>query len=109
MNSYFFFTCLILVTVVLNTAAQTLLKLGTEYNMINIYLLSGILTYGMSTLVYLLALSRLNLSLIYPVVIGLSIVATTFSSTVFFERTSSYCPLGGNWINYKWYFCHFFS
>ena len=82
MNSYFFFVPLVLVTVALNTIAQTLLKLGAGQNILNIYLLGGVLTYGLSTLFYIIVLSKLNLSISYPIVIGLTVVATTFSGAV---------------------------
>lgn len=86
MNSYFFLTTLILITVVLNTIAQTLLKLGAGQNILNIYLLGGILNYGLSTVLYVLVLSKLNLSVTYPVVIGLTVVATTFSGAFFLKE-----------------------
>jgi len=79
MNSYFFLVPLVLVTVALNTIAQTLLKLGTGQNILNVYLLGGIFTYCFSTVFYLGVLSKLNLSVTYPVVIGLTVVVTTFS------------------------------
>lgn len=86
MNNSFFFVFLVLVTVVLNTLAQTLLKVGTGQNILNIYLLGGILAYGLSTLFYILVLSKLNLSLIYPLVIGLTVVATTFSGAILLKE-----------------------
>ena len=78
---YFFFF-LILMTVTLNTIAQTLLKLGAGQNILNIYLLGGILAYGLSTVFYIIVLGKLDLSLSYPIVIGLTVVATTFSGAV---------------------------
>jgi len=86
MNSYLLLAPLILVTVALNTVAQTLLKLGTGQNLINIYLLGGIFSYGLSTVFYLLVLSKLNLSVTYPVVIGLTVVVTTFSGAFFLKE-----------------------
>jgi multidrug transporter EmrE-like cation transporter len=86
MNSYFFFIPLILLTVVLNTLAQTLLKLGAGQNILNIYLLGGLFAYGLSTVFYILVLSKLNLSLTYPIVIGLTVVATTFSGAIFLKE-----------------------
>lgn len=35
---------------------------------------------------YILVLSKLNLSVTYPVVIGLTVVATTFSGAVFLQE-----------------------
>ncbi len=78
----FLFSLLILVTVGLNTLAQTLLKLGAGQHPINLYLLSGILTYGVSTVFYILVLGKFNLSIAYSLVIGLTVVATTISSVL---------------------------
>ena len=78
----YFFLFLILMTVTLNTIAQTLLKLGAGQNLLNIYLVGGILAYGLSTVFYIGVLSKLNLSVSYPIVIGLTVVATTFSGAV---------------------------
>ena len=78
----YFFLVLILMTVTLNTIAQTLLKLGAGQNLLNIYLVGGILAYGLSTVFYIGVLSKLNLSVSYPIVIGLTVVATTFSGAV---------------------------
>ncbi|HEY9711564.1 MAG TPA: SMR family transporter [Oculatellaceae cyanobacterium] len=82
MLMHLFFSLLILVTVGLNTIAQTLLKLGSGQNPINLYLIGGILAYGLSTVFYVLVLGKLNLSVAYPVVIGLTIFATTMAGAV---------------------------
>ncbi len=79
MLTKYIFTCLIFLTVGLNTLAQVLLKSGATKNILNLYLLGGILTYGLSTVVYILVLSKFNLSVAYPVVIGLTVVATTIA------------------------------
>lgn len=79
---HLFFSLLILVTVGLNTIAQTLLKLGSGQNPLNLYLIGGILAYGLSTVFYVLVLGKLNLSVAYPVVIGLTIFATTMAGAV---------------------------
>ncbi len=68
---------LILFTVGLNTLAQALLKLGAGQNPVNPYLGGGILAYGLSTVFYVMFLGKLNLSIAYPVVIGLTVLATT--------------------------------
>lgn len=73
------FVLLILVTVALNTLAQTLLKLGAGQNPLNPYLLGGICAYGLSTVFYILVLGKFNLSVAYPVVIGLTVAATALS------------------------------
>lgn len=80
------FSLLILLTVGLNTLAQTLLKLGAGQTPINPYLLGGILAYGLSTIFYILVLGKFNLSIAYPVVIGLTVVAATLSSAIFLRE-----------------------
>lgn len=82
MSSYFFLFPLVLLTVVLNTVAQTLLKLGAGQNILNLFLLGGIFSYGLSTIFYIVVLSKLNLSLTYPLVIGLTTIATTFAGAI---------------------------
>jgi multidrug transporter EmrE-like cation transporter len=70
---------LVLLTVGLNTLAQALLKLGSGQNPLNAYLYGGILAYGLSTIFYVAFLGKLNLSVAYPVVIGLTVLATTMT------------------------------
>lgn len=53
MNNYFYFRALVFITVVLNTIAQTFLKLRAGQSLLNIYLLAGILVYSLSTVVYI--------------------------------------------------------
>ena len=80
---------LFVVSIFLNTLAQSLLKLGSGGNLVNIYLLGGLLSYGISTFFYILVLGKLNLSMAYPVIIGLTIIATTFSGAYFFKEQVS--------------------
>ncbi|MBK1986960.1 small multidrug resistance protein [Sphaerospermopsis aphanizomenoides BCCUSP55] len=89
MNNQFILFSLILITVLLNTIAQSLLKLGSGQNPLNIYLIGGILTYGLSTVFYIAVLSKFNLSFAYPVVIGLTILATTFVGALLFQEKIS--------------------
>ena len=89
MLTHLFFSLLIIATVGLNTIAQTFLKLGSGQNLINFYLMGGILAYGISTLFYILVLGKLNLSVAYPVVIGLTILATTVAGAVFLREKVS--------------------
>lgn len=77
MPSYLVSGLLILMTVGLNTLAQALLKLGSGQNPLNPYLLGGICAYGLSTVIYVVVLGKFNLSVAYPVIIGLTILATT--------------------------------
>lgn len=79
MPSYLLPGLLILITVGLNTLAQFLLKLGSGQNPLNLYLLGGILVYGLSTIFYILVLGKLNLSVAYPIAIGLTVLFTTIT------------------------------
>jgi small multidrug resistance pump len=76
----------ILILVGLNTVAQVLLKLGSGMNPLNFYLLGGITAYGLSTIFYVLVLGKMNVSSAYPLVIGLTIAATTFSGAMFLRE-----------------------
>jgi small multidrug resistance pump len=79
MPTYLLPTLFILITVGLNTVAQVLLKLGSGQNLFNPYLLGGVLTYGLSTIFYILVLGKLTLSAAYPIIIGLTVVFTTIT------------------------------
>ena len=83
------FSFLVLATVGLNTTAQVLLKSGAGENILNIYLLGGIFTYGLSTIVYISVLSKLNLSVAYPLTIGLTVVGTTMAGAIFLKEQVS--------------------
>lgn len=74
---------LIFITVGLNTLAQALLKLGSGQNPLNFYLLGGIAAYGLSTIFYILVLGKFNLSVAYPVVIGLTVMSATITGAYF--------------------------
>jgi multidrug transporter EmrE-like cation transporter len=77
MQNFLFSGLLVLITVGLNTIAQAFLKLGSGQNLLNFYLLGGITAYGLSTIFYILVLGKFNLSVAYPVIIGLTVLATT--------------------------------
>lgn len=94
MQNHLFFSFLILVSVVLNTLGQVLLKLGSGKSPINPYLLGGISAYGLSTIFYIMVLGKFNLSVAYPVVIGSTIIATTISGAVILKEQ---VPLG-HWL-----------
>jgi len=74
---------LVLITVGLNTLAQALLKLGSGQTPLNPYLLGGILAYGLSTIFYIVVLGKFNLSVAYPVIIGLTVLSTTVTGAYF--------------------------
>ncbi|MBN3925777.1 small multidrug resistance protein [Nostoc sp. NMS4] len=94
MNNPIIFSLLILITVGLNTLAQNLLKLGAGQNPLNIYLLGGICSYGLSTVFYVLVLGKLNLSVAYPLVIGLTIIFTMITGAVVLREK----VLIGQWL-----------
>lgn len=77
------FACMILISVGLNTLGQVLLKQGASQlstsGLNNLPLLGGLVAYGFSTIFYIAVLSRFNLSTAYPVVLGLTVLFTTFS------------------------------
>uniref|UniRef100_B8HVA5 Small multidrug resistance protein n=1 Tax=Cyanothece sp. (strain PCC 7425 / ATCC 29141) TaxID=395961 RepID=B8HVA5_CYAP4 len=79
MPNYLFTILLIIATVGLNTFAQTFLKLGSGLASLNSYLIAGVLAYGLSTVSYVYVLKHLNLSVAYPVIIGLTIFTTTIA------------------------------
>lgn len=80
------FMLLVAATVALNTLAQVMLKLGAGRVFFNPYLVGGILTYGLSALMYITVLGRLNLSVAYPLIIGLTIVATALAGVHLFQE-----------------------
>jgi multidrug transporter EmrE-like cation transporter len=82
-SSVFVPIILVLATVALNTLAQTLLKLGSGQSFLNLYLLSGIVVYGLSTVFYILVLGKFNLSVAYPVIIGLTVASATVTGAWF--------------------------
>ncbi|RAM48012.1 MAG: small multidrug resistance protein [Hapalosiphonaceae cyanobacterium JJU2] len=86
MSNQLIFSFLILITVGLNTLAQTLLKLGAGQNPLNIYLLGGICSYGLSTVFYVVVLGKMNLTVAYPIVIGLTIAITTITGAIFLRE-----------------------
>ena len=79
MQNYLFSGLLILITVGLNTLAQALLKLGSGQNILNFYLLGGVVVYALSTVFYILVLGKFNLSMAYPVIIGLTVFCATIT------------------------------
>lgn len=80
---------LIGITVALNTIAQTFLKVGANQGSLNFHVIAGVFAYALSTLLYLFVLGKMNLSIAYPTVIGLTIVATTISSGLILRETVS--------------------
>jgi|GEM_PF-580222 len=82
MSTKLFLAFLVIASVGLNATGQTLLKLGADENQLKmklIFVLGGIGLYGVSTILYLVVLKRINLSVAYPLLIGLTLFATTAS------------------------------
>lgn len=86
---------LICFTVLFNTVAQTLLKLGSGQSPLNFYLIAGLGAYGLSTIFYITILGKLNLSFIYPIVIGLTVVASVLSGYIFLKENISMAQVFG--------------
>lgn len=86
MNNPFLFLLLITTTVGFNTLAQVLLKAGSGKYLLNISLLGGVFAYGISTLLYITVLGKINLSLAYPLIIGLTVITTTISGALLFHE-----------------------
>jgi small multidrug resistance pump len=86
---------LMAVIVGLNTIAQGLLKTGASKGLLSGAMVGGVATYGVSTLLYVVILGRMNLSFVYPIVIGTTMVATCLAgSRVLNENISSLQWLG---------------
>ena len=79
MNSSLVLVLLIVGSVILNTLGQMLLKSGSGQGMVNLTLFLGLVAYAISTVSYILILKRLNVSVAYPLVFGLTIIATTLA------------------------------
>ncbi|MCU0549115.1 MAG: small multidrug resistance protein [Leptolyngbya sp. Prado105] len=86
---------LILITVGLNTSAQLLLKLGSGQGLINLHLLGGVTCYGLSTVCYVVLLGKLNVTFAYPLLIGLSVIATTFAGAMYFHEKVPFLSMVG--------------
>lgn len=84
MPSKIIFIILILLSVGLNTSGQILLKRGSGQNPLNVYIISGLCAYAVSTIFYIVVLGKLNLSVVYPVVIGLTTIGTTIAGVLIF-------------------------
>jgi small multidrug resistance pump len=73
---------LMLVLIVgLNTVAQTFLKIGANKGFLSLAFLGGVAAYGVSTLLYVTILGGMNLSFVYPVVIGATTVVTCLAGS----------------------------
>jgi small multidrug resistance pump len=82
-------------SVILNTLAQVLLKLGTgQPSPINLYVTGGLLLYGGSAIMYIVILGRLNLSFVYPIMIGLTMLTTIFSGILILHEKVAM----GQWV-----------
>lgn len=95
MPNHFFTILLIIATVGLNTFAQTFLKLGSGLALFNLYLIAGILSYCLSTVSYMYVLKHLNLSVAYPVIIGLTVFTTTIAGAFLFGEKINFIQWAG--------------
>jgi multidrug transporter EmrE-like cation transporter len=83
------FGLLLFVSVGLNTMAQILLKTGANQSLLNFHVLGGIVVYGLAAIAYIVVLGKFNLSLAYPILVGLSAVATTVAGAILFREKIS--------------------
>jgi multidrug transporter EmrE-like cation transporter len=93
---------LLILDILFTVSAQLMLRLGARrladegfsFSIIfeplkNGFLFLGIVLYGISFFLYILVLSRLQLNIVYPVAIGVSLVLITLLSYVFLKEAIS--------------------
>lgn len=100
----------ILVAVATGAIAQTMMKLGTQRVgrfgetpvvdyvvrlITHPFVILAILAYGFGVIFYMLMLSRLDLSFLYPVMVALGLVLATMVSSFIFQEQISLVRLGG--------------
>ncbi len=100
----------IFVAVLTGAIAQTMMKFGTdrvgefgetpvlEYLfrlLTNPFVLLAILSYGFGVIFYMLMLSRLDLSYLYPMMVALGLVLATLVSSLVFGEHISLLRIGG--------------
>jgi multidrug transporter EmrE-like cation transporter len=100
----------IIVAVLTGAFAQTMMKFGTdrvgefgetpvlEYVLrllTNPFIILAILAYGLGVIFYMIMLSRLDLSFLYPVMVALGLVLATLVSAFIFNEQISLVRLGG--------------
>lgn len=91
---------LVLFSAILNTSAQVMLKMGAEklflppivLGKLSIHplVVGGLGLYGLSAVVYISLLGRLNLSMVYPIIIGLTTIATITAGMLVFQEKVSF-------------------
>ncbi|MEK7642985.1 MAG: hypothetical protein AAB372_00850 [Patescibacteria group bacterium] len=99
---------LLIVDITLTVAAQLLLRTGAarlsgqgvSFSIIleplkNMFLLGGMVLYGVSFFLYILVLSRLQLNMLYPVATGSALVLITILSYIFFRETLTVLQVTG--------------
>lgn len=77
---------LVATIVAVNTLAQGLLKVGAGRGFLSAAMIGGVAAYGLSTLLYVMVLSKAKLTLAYPVIIGATVVATCLVSVRFLDE-----------------------
>jgi multidrug transporter EmrE-like cation transporter len=77
---------LVATIVAVNTVAQGLLKVGASRGLLSPAMIGGVGAYGLSTLLYVTVLSKMKLTLAYPVIIGATVVATCLVSVRFLDE-----------------------
>lgn len=90
-NEKLFFIVLLLVSTFLGSVGQLLFKIGVDAGIIEsvaLYIVLGMIAYGISTLIYLFILGRSSLSWAYGFV-GFSYIFTTVFAMLFLNETIS--------------------
>lgn len=100
----------IFIAVLTGAVAQTMMKFGTDrvgafgetpvlpylFRLLtNPFVLLAILAYGFGVIFYMLMLSRLDLSYLYPVMVALGLVLATLVSSLIFQEQVTLMRLGG--------------
>jgi multidrug transporter EmrE-like cation transporter len=100
----------IVIAVLTGTVAQTMMKFGTNrvgrfgetpvleylFRLItNPFVLLAIAAYGFGVIFYMIMLSRLDLSFLYPVMVALGLVFASIVSALIFQEQITLVRLGG--------------
>jgi multidrug transporter EmrE-like cation transporter len=100
----------IVIAVLTGGIAQTMMKMGTDrvgrfgetpvveylFRLItNPFVLLAIVSYGFGVIFYMLMLSRLDLSYLYPMMVALGLILATLVSSLIFGEQISLLRLGG--------------
>ena len=98
---------LLTVAVTLNATANLLMKMGADQIgsrgepgvlravVTNHYLAAGVILFGLNIVFYVAALTRLNLSVAYPVMMAGGVLIVTCASVMYFRESLSFMQVTG--------------